>query len=141
MRYHKGIWGGLLVLFLLAGCSSATDPAANNSNNGSNGGNSGDGPFIITDRTGKRWDVTHAVKRYNFEADKFQFGLGPNAIPPIEEPRFFSPEDPGWPGPEQTFIVIGANINGHTRAYPTTILKSFEVVDDQFGEDYLAVTY
>ena len=102
----------------------------------------GDGEqIIIVDRTGKEWDITHAVKKYQMKPENFQFGLGPEAIPPILNPEFTSPGDPGHPDNDQTFLVIGTEINGESRAYPIFVMKSHEIVDDKFGDAYVAVAY
>ncbi len=101
----------------------------------------GDNQIVIVDRTGKEWDITHAVKKYGMKADKFQFGLGPDAIQPILDPSFFSPGENGYPDNNATFLVIGTSINGDTRAYPIFVLKSREIIDEQFDSTYVAVAY
>lgn len=95
----------------------------------------------IVDQTGKRWDVTHAKVKYGFDPDKFQFGLGPNAIPPIMQPEMLSPGELGYPTDYQEFFVLGTSLNGHTRAYPLYIMKSYEIANEQFGEAHVAVAY
>ena len=97
-------------------------------------------PIVIVDRTGKEWDITHAVSEYGFTADGFQFGIGPYAIPPIIDPLFLSPGDPGYPSDNETFEVLGVEIDGDARAYPITLMKR-EVVDDWFGDTAVAVAY
>ncbi|RMG67513.1 MAG: DUF3179 domain-containing protein [Calditrichaeota bacterium] len=97
--------------------------------------------IFIIDRTGKQWDVTHAVKKYGMKADEFQFGLGPNAIPPINNPIFAAPGDPNYPSLNQTFLVIGTILNDEPRAYPLFTLTSHEVVNDRFGDRFVAIGY
>ena len=97
--------------------------------------------IFIIDRTGKQWDVTHAVKKYGFNADEFQFGLGPNAIPPINNPIFVQIGDPSFPSLNQTFLVIGTILNDEARAYPLFTLPSHEVVNDRCGDQYVAIGY
>ncbi|UCG51219.1 MAG: hypothetical protein JSW58_13635, partial [Candidatus Latescibacterota bacterium] len=63
--------------------------------------------IFIVDHTGKKWDVTHAVEKYGFDPTQFEFGLGPNAIPPIIDPGMLSPGDPNYPDEGGTFVVIG----------------------------------
>ena len=99
------------------------------------------GKITITDRTGKVWDVTHAVKVYGFSLGNFRFGLGVNAIPPILNPKFISPGEAGYPSTTETFEVIGLVFDREARAYPLHILSGHEVVDEQIGASYLAVTY
>ncbi len=97
--------------------------------------------IFITDKTGKRWDVTHAWKKYGLDPAQFQFGSGPFAIPPILNPQFVDSEDPGYPDPGGTFLVIGFEMFGDARAYPLSILDNFEVANDRFGDAHVAVGY
>jgi hypothetical protein len=101
--------------------------------------NSGE-KILIRDRTGKEWDVTHAFNKYGFDPAGFQYGLGPNAIKPINNPQFFIPGDAGFPRPDD-FLVIGTTINEDTRAYPINILKSHEIVNEKFAATHVAVAY
>jgi hypothetical protein len=97
--------------------------------------------IFIVDRTGKRWDVTHAENNYGLKAELFQFGLGPNAIQPILNPKFVSPGDPGYPASTQTFLVIGTALNNDPRAYSISDLTRHEVADERFDSTYVAVAY
>ena len=96
---------------------------------------------IITDRTGKEWDITHAVNHYDFDPERFQFGLGPYAIRPILDPVLLFPGQPGYPDDEATFRVVGVEIGGDVRAYRLSVLSRHEVVDEVFGGVHVAVTY
>ena len=107
-----------------------------------------DARIFIVDRTGKKWDVTHAKKRYDMEPSKFQFGLGPNAIRPILTPRMLSPGDTGYPHDEDDFIVLGTTLNDGTRplsdgtrGYSIIDLTRHEIVDEKFGDLHVAVAY
>lgn len=97
--------------------------------------------IFITDRTGKKWDVTHAVLNYGFKISNFQYGLGPNAITPINNPDMISPGEPGYPGNNSTEPVIGLSIEGDDRAYPIRTLSRHEVVNDRVGGKDVAVVY
>ena len=97
--------------------------------------------IVIVDRTGKSWDITHAVRKYGMVALNWNFGLGPNAIKPIINPRFHEPGDPEYPGPSDRLRVLGLSIDGDTRAYPVWVLSSHEVVNDVVGGQHVAVTY
>ena len=97
--------------------------------------------IFIVDETDKRWDVTHAVNNYGFEPARFQFGLGPDAIRPILNPQMLSEGDPGYPSDDAGFLVMGVNLNGHVRAYRLTVMSHHEVVDEQFGDSFIAVAY
>jgi len=124
------------VVFLFLGCSQSTSTTISPSEVRSK-----DGKIYIKDRTGKEWEISHAVNNYGFKPNNFQYGLGPNAIRPILSPEFFCPGDPGYPVAHQTNLVIGTTLNGETRAYPIFILKSFEIVDEVFGSTHVAVAY
>jgi hypothetical protein len=97
--------------------------------------------IIIVDRTGKEWDITHAVNAYGFRAERFDYGLGPFAIKPIQDPRMLSVGDIGYPTPDLNTNIIGTILNGDTRAYPLDVLVSHEIVNDQFGDSYVSVAY
>jgi hypothetical protein len=101
---------------------------------------SGEGAFI-TDRSGKRWDVSHAEK-YGMVPSGFQYGLGPYAIQPLIDAGMIFPGHQGYPGPMGTLMVLGVDLNGIARAYPTwTIMSHIEVANETFGEDPVAAAF
>ncbi len=100
-----------------------------------------DRTVILTDRTGKKWDITYAYNHYNMDPSQFYYDLGPNAFIPVQNPKFFTPGDPGFPTSTNTNVVIGLNYRGEQRAYPLYILKSHEVVNDDFSGVPVAVVY
>ena len=100
-----------------------------------------DAQIVITDRTGKVWDISHAVSRYDFAPEGFQFGLGPFAIQPILDPEFAGPGDADYPDSEDNVEVLGVELEGESRAYPMTVMSRHEVVDDMFGDVPVAVAY
>ena len=97
--------------------------------------------IFLVDRTGKRWDITHAVKYYGMDPRDFRYGLGPNAIQPINLPEMLSPGEPGYPAEGSTQRIIGTEIDGDARAYPTGILSGHEVVNEFIGGQYVSVIY
>lgn len=99
------------------------------------------GRVVIIDRTGKRWDVTHAEQKYGLKGENFQFGLGPFAIQPIMNPNFLNPGDPRFPSPQSDFLVIGATLNGDIRAYPIEVLNFHEIANDRFGNAQVSIAY
>ncbi len=105
------------------------------------GDNNSDEKVYITDRTGKKWDVTHAVANYGFDTKNFQYGLGPYAITPINNPEMISPGEPGYPSHNSTEAIIGLHIEGDARAYPIRTLSQHEVVNDRVGGKDVAVVY
>jgi len=97
--------------------------------------------IVIVDRTGKSWDITHAVRVYGMLGQNWEYGLGPNAIKPLVNPRFYSPGDDNYPEPSDRLEVIGVSIDGDVRAYSTWKLSLHEVVNDIVGGRHVAVTY
>lgn len=97
--------------------------------------------IFIVDATGKKWEIGHAVRQYGFKPGKFQFGLGPNAIPPILEPKMIWPGQPGYPHASSTFLVLGTSLEEDARAYSIQRLSFNEVANDKFGDVHVAVAY
>ena len=95
---------------------------------------------LIQDRTGKRWDVTHASV-YGLKANGFEFGLGPFAIRPIMAPQMLSSGDSGYPRDGDRFRVLAATIGESSRAYSIAHLSRHEVANEVFGEAHVAVAY
>ena len=67
----------LISFVLLAGCSSSDTDFNDN-------GLSRSDSKVITDRTGRHWDVTHAYEFYDMDPIYFNFGLGIGAIPSVD---------------------------------------------------------
>jgi hypothetical protein len=83
------------------------------------------------------FDMTDAL----VDPVKFQFGIGKDTIPSIDEPKFAtygSDELAATRITDQT-DVIGYVANGVAKAYPLFILDRCEVVNDYFGDDPYAV--
>ncbi len=97
--------------------------------------------ILIKDLTGKEWDITHAVKEYGFVANQFQYGLGPFAIQPIMDPVFAQSGENGFPSSQSSALIMGTTIVGDTRAYSIGVMSRFEVANDKFGTNYVAVAY
>jgi hypothetical protein len=120
-----------LALSALTGCDDDTDT----------GPIIVDGRILIQDRTGKLWDITYAVNELQMSADQFNYGLRPDAIPPIIDPQFSLPGDDDYPLDDALFLVLGVTVAGEHRAYRIAQLSSHEVVDDIAGETAFAATY
>ncbi len=86
----------------------------------------------IVDRTGKEWDVSMGVHLYGMNPEYFNFGVGPDAFPPIWFPDFLLPGDSGYPAPDSTFGVLGVIIDQESRAYRKRWLSGHEVANDIF---------
>jgi hypothetical protein len=130
----------LLVIFFIALLSFVGCEKVNSSEEEAEVFRNGDQIFI-KDNTGKSWNVTHAVNEYGFIPQQFQFGLGPFAIRPILNPKMLNPGESGYPGNSESFLVIGATIDGDTRAYPLNVLSGHEVADEEFETAHVAVAY
>ena len=65
----------LISSVLIPGCSGFEAPK-----------NSGGSTAIITDRTGREWDVSHARDVYDMNPDYYNYGLGIGAIPSVDNP-------------------------------------------------------
>ena len=100
-----------------------------------------EGNVLITDRTGKSWDVTHARDHYDLQPSGFQFGLGPFAIRPINDPLMWAPGESGYPETAGIFLVLATQLNGFTRAYPIAVMSRHEIANEEFGETHVAVAY
>jgi hypothetical protein len=99
---------------------------------------------IITDRTGREWDVTHARDVYGMNPDYFNYGLGVGAIPSVDEPTILEEGDPDYPSVDSRTPVFGVDHNGEQRAYSVNALTQHEVFNDFYPGDtdqYLAVAY
>lgn len=101
----------------------------------------GGDPFFIVDRDSKIWNITYAVENYQMDPGRFQYGLGKNAILPLIDPQFVSPGNPNYPASGETFLVIGTEIDGDTRAYRKRVVARHEVVVEMFGDTPVAVSY
>ena len=126
------LFSGLIV----AGCSVSEVDVEETATGGQNSD-----PVILVDQTGKEWDVTTAVTNYGFEVSGFEFGLGPYAITPLIEPPMLSLGDRYFPSEYETFLVLGASINGDHRAYGKLDIVRHEVVDEVIGGVPVAVAY
>ncbi len=98
-------------------------------------------PTIITDRRGERWDVSHAINKYGFHRTGFEFGLGRDAIPPINNPTMSSRGDADYPSASAGHEVIGLSLEGESRGYPIQPLNRHEVVNETIGNIQAAVAY
>ncbi len=129
---------GFLILNFFNACEkddSSVQPGEDGNGNGD------EERIVIVDKTGKEWDITHAVNQYDFQKSNFNYGLGPNAIQPINNPEMLSPGDNGYPNDTSSERVMGVEINGEARAYPVSVLSRREVVNEFIGDSHVAVAY
>ncbi len=95
----------------------------------------------IVDRTGKVWDITHAVNNFGMDSNRFNFGNGPFSFRPYLNPRFVSSGEAGYPSPTDRTQILGLQYNGVVRAYPVGAFNGREVINDFAGNVPIAVTY
>ncbi len=87
---------------------------------------------IITDITGRDWDISHAVNNYGMKARWFQFGIGIGAIPSVDNPRVLTQSSPDFPDPEHAMEIFGTDINEDQRAYARYELARHEIFNDVY---------
>ena len=83
------------------------------------------------------FDVTGA----KVDVKTFQYGIGKDKIPAMDEPNFVEADDPLLErigiGPDME--VIGYEKDGVAKAYPIPIMSRHELVNDEFGGEPLLV--
>ena len=62
-----------------------------------------------------------------------------DAIPPIDGPQFEAVSESDWIDDREPGVLV--EVDGDARFYPLSILTRHEIVNDQFGDVPLAVTY
>lgn len=75
---------------------------------------------------------------------RFQYGIGRDTIPSVDEPRFLAHSDDALRtefGINDATVVIGFEHNGIARAYPVAMLNRHEVVNDEFDGEPFAVCW
>ena len=163
MRLSALKWATIgLSVFLAAGCSTGTttyagpadsnlnSPISNSPNAGRYEGSSLSGFNVIElggqshiiDATGREWNVEHAEQKYGMDPARFDHGLGPFAIRPVENPLMLSPSDDDYPNTQLDFAVLGVDLNGIVRAYPTWGYMAWvEIANERFGDAHVAVAF
>lgn len=94
------------------------------------------GKTYIVDRTGERWDVTQAAS-IGFNPEGFQFGLGKDAIAPLEAGSL---SDDNATAP-RGLRVIGVPEADHARAYSVQKLTRHEIANSMINSKPIAVGY
>jgi hypothetical protein len=90
----------------------------------------------IMDRTGERWDVTQAGS-IGFSPERFQYGIGRNTIPPLDNSHFSV-------GPYRVpegLRVIGVTEGPAVQAYSVPNLTRHEIANTEIGGKKIAVGY
>lgn len=92
--------------------------------------------FFITDQKGEKWNVTQAVS-LGFDPKGFQFGIGRNAIVPLDNEALKAPPEEL----ESSERVIGINRGGEAHAYRVRRLNMHEVANTTLGDTAIAAAY
>jgi hypothetical protein len=137
MKPRKAIYAFLMLIFLLSSSACIGDEA------GPSVSRERDQTFI-EDRTGRNWDITHAVKVYEMVPELFHFGLGIGAIPCVDNPVLVGRDSALYPDAASPFPVFGVDHNGEQRAYAVNDLVAHEVFNETYGgetQQALAITF
>lgn len=97
--------------------------------------------IVITDRRGERWDISHAIEHYGLSRYGFEFGIGRNAIPPLDNPAMSEKGDGDYPSAVALHEIICFSGAGEARGYPIQPLNRHEVVNESIGPIQMAVAY
>jgi len=92
--------------------------------------------IVITDQRGEKWDITQAVS-LGFKAEKFQYGIGRNAIRPVNDDAL-SDDRRSLPGSSR---VIGVESQGESHAYSVRKLTRHEIANTTIGSQAIAAGY
>ncbi|MBI1193696.1 MAG: DUF3179 domain-containing protein [Bacteroidetes bacterium] len=86
------------------------------------------------------WPWRTDTAQRTISLDEFQVLLPPDAIPPVDKPRFESSAEAlrHYHADEPVIAVV---LDGESRAYPLSVLMWHEIVNDQIGQRFLSVTY
>lgn len=90
----------------------------------------------LVDRTGERWDITQAVA-LGFAPQGFQFGIGRNAIRPLDDASLRSDE----PDLDDRTRVIGVRNGPDAHAYVVRKLTRHEIANTTLGDMPIAAAY
>jgi len=90
----------------------------------------------IIDRRGERWDITQAVS-IGFKPENFQYGLGKNAIRPLDD-TFLRNDSSKAPS---HLRIIGIAENSDAQAYSIPKLTAHEIANTTLGSAPIAAAY
>lgn len=101
-----------------------------------------EGSELETATAGSFWEETNFCEFSIDFGEVISGGVGPDGIPPIDDPNFDSIEEASEWLQDQS-PVIAFELDGEARAYPLAILTRHEIVNDVIGESEIpvAVTY
>lgn len=85
------------------------------------------------------FDMTESA----IDPHNFNHGIGRDSIPSIDDPVFVAVDDPKLKelGIDEDTPVIGVSQNGVSKAYPVFIMRTHEIVNDEFAGEPFAVLW
>lgn len=90
----------------------------------------------IVDRRGEQWDITQAVS-IGFKPENFQYGLGKNAITPLDDNSL---RNDSLKAPSD-MRIIGITENSNAQAYSVPKLSRHEIANSTIGSKPIAAAY
>ena len=133
MKFRKVVPIGVALGALVFGCSEHSEVRIVEA--------PGEGVDSFQDGTGKVWDLIFARDEVGMNSTGFSGGGGIGSFPIVTDPKMLYEGDEGYPADGDDFLLIGVDINGSSRAYAISSLTGVEVVNEHFGDDYVAVAY
>jgi len=94
-----------------------------------------DKTFLI-DRTGEKWDISQAVS-IGFDPEKFQFGLGKDAIKPLDDSNMGK----NTQDVPLDLRILGVNKNSISKAYSIPKLSRHEIANSSIESVPIAAAY
>ena len=91
---------------------------------------------FLVDQTGEKWDISQAVS-IGFDPVKFQFGLGKDAIKPLDDTNFGKRTQEVTPD----LRILGVNKNNISKAYSIPKLSRHEIANSSIGSVPIAAAY
>lgn len=134
----KALW---LLIFLTA-CSPAVAPTATIGHLSPTPVQKTNSDLMATDKPGTQSETSPASTNARVGEDE-RYVIPPALIPfdgiaPVYEPQFVSAQDSPLLADE---LVMGVSIDGESKAYPVTVLRFREMVDDEIAGWPILVTW
>ena len=94
------------------------------------------GQTFLVDMTGAKWDISQAVS-IGFDPVKFQFGLGKDAIKPLDDTNLEKSAQEVPPD----LRILGVNSNNISKAYSVSKLSRHEIANSFIESVPIAAAY
>ena len=95
-----------------------------------------DGKIYLIDQGGESWDISQAVS-LGFKPESFQFGIGRNAIRPVDDTSLSDDREFIFGSPR----IIGIENKDESHAYVVSKLARHEIANTTIGAEAIAVGY